>query len=152
MTMVSLPSVVVSDLPVNVQLVEVLPAGMKWSFVPRQSSKPKYVVCNADESEPGTFKDRVLLATLPHLVIAGMVLALGITFNQFSVGGVEFTNSWLTKTTLQYDSIQGELGINFRLNWIYQPGDDLFLVYNQEGSSGQTDRAIILKFTHSLDF
>jgi len=44
------------------------------------------------------------------------------------------------------------LGINFRLNWIYQPGDDLFLVYNQEGSSGQIDRAVILKFTHSFDF
>jgi hypothetical protein len=72
------------------------------------------------------------------------------------VGNVEinynFTNSWLTKTTVQYDGIQDELGINFRLNWIYQPGDDLFLVYNQEGSSGQTDRAVILKFTHSFDF
>ena len=81
-----------------------------------------------------------------------------LPFGDFSskVSNVEinynFTNSWLTKTTFQYDSIQGELGINFRLNWIYRPGDDLFLVYNQEGSSGQTDRAIILKFTHSLDF
>lgn len=81
-----------------------------------------------------------------------------LPFGDFSskVSNVEinynFTNSWLTKTTLQYDSIQGEFGINFRLNWIYRPGDDLFLVYNQEGSSGQTDRAIILKFTHSLDF
>ena len=63
-----------------------------------------------------------------------------------------FTNRWLTKTTVQYDSLEDELGVNFRLNWIYQPGDDLFLVYNQEGSSGQTDRAVIVKFTHSFDF
>ncbi|MDA2934249.1 carbohydrate binding family 9 domain-containing protein [Acidobacteria bacterium AH-259-D05] len=63
-----------------------------------------------------------------------------------------FTNNWLTSTTLQYDSIQDEFVVNFRLNWIYRPGDDLFVVYNQEGSSGQYDRAIILKFTHSFDF
>jgi len=37
------------------------PTGMKWSFVPKDSPKPKYVVCNADESEPGTFKDRYLM-------------------------------------------------------------------------------------------
>src|SRR5262245_41801841 len=37
------------------------PAGMKWSFVPRASEKPKYLVCNADESEPGTYKDRMLI-------------------------------------------------------------------------------------------
>ena len=42
------------------------PCGMKWSFVPRNSPKPKYVVCNADESEPGTFKDRVLMEKDPH--------------------------------------------------------------------------------------
>jgi len=81
-----------------------------------------------------------------------------LPFGEFSskVSNVEinynFTNNWLTKTTLQYDSLRDELGINFRLNWIYQPGDDLFLVYNQEGSSGQIDRAVILKFTHSFDF
>ncbi|MBI1994413.1 MAG: NADH-quinone oxidoreductase subunit F, partial [Deltaproteobacteria bacterium] len=36
------------------------PTGMKWGFVPKDSPKPKYVICNADESEPGTFKDRLL--------------------------------------------------------------------------------------------
>ena len=40
---------------------------MKWSFVPKDSPKPKYVVCNADESEPGTFKDRYLMERDPHL-------------------------------------------------------------------------------------
>ncbi len=51
------------------------PTGMKWSFVPRQSPKPKYVVCNADESEPGSFKDRYLLERDPHAVIEGMIIA-----------------------------------------------------------------------------
>ena len=50
------------------------PTGLKWSFVPRSSSKPKYLVCNADESEPGTFKDRELMEKNPHLMIEGMIL------------------------------------------------------------------------------
>src|SRR3989454_2576166 len=51
------------------------PTGMKWGFVPKQTSKPKYLVCNADESEPGTFKDRELMEKNPHLMLEGMILA-----------------------------------------------------------------------------
>lgn len=51
------------------------PAGVKWSFVPRQSPKPKYLCCNADESEPGTCKDRVLMENDPHRIIEGMAIA-----------------------------------------------------------------------------
>jgi NADH-quinone oxidoreductase subunit F len=50
-------------------------AGMKWGFVPKQINKPKYVVCNADESEPGTCKDRVLMEYDPHQLIEGIVIA-----------------------------------------------------------------------------
>src|SRR5579862_6429991 len=49
--------------------------GMKWSFVPKQSAKPKYVVCNADESEPGTCKDRPLMEYDPLQLIEGIVIA-----------------------------------------------------------------------------
>jgi NADH-quinone oxidoreductase subunit F len=49
--------------------------GMKWSFVPKQIHKPKYVVCNADESEPGTCKDRLLMEYDPHLLIEGCLIA-----------------------------------------------------------------------------
>src|SRR5947209_20053027 len=49
--------------------------GMKWSFVPKQSPKPKYVLCNGDESEPGTCKDRLLFEHDPHSVIEGVVIA-----------------------------------------------------------------------------
>ena len=51
------------------------PTGMKWSFVPKDSPKPKYVCCNADESEPGTFKDHVLMERNPHLVLEGVAIA-----------------------------------------------------------------------------
>src|SRR5215203_2063915 len=51
------------------------PTGMKWSFVPKDSPKPKYVVCNADESEPGSFKDRYLMERDPHSMIEGMIIA-----------------------------------------------------------------------------
>jgi NADH-quinone oxidoreductase subunit F len=51
------------------------PAGLKWSFVPKASPKPRYLVCNADESEPGTFKDRELMEKNPHLLLEGVTLA-----------------------------------------------------------------------------
>lgn len=51
------------------------PAGMKWSFVPKDSPKPRYLICNADESEPGTCKDRVLMEQDPHGVVEGMAIA-----------------------------------------------------------------------------
>jgi NADH-quinone oxidoreductase subunit F len=49
--------------------------GLKWSFVPLDASKPKYLIANADEMEPGTFKDRILLECTPHQLIEGMVIA-----------------------------------------------------------------------------
>jgi formate dehydrogenase/NADH-quinone oxidoreductase subunit F len=52
------------------------PAGRKWDLVAAQDATPKYVICNADESEPGTFKDRDVLATQPHLVLEGMLLGM----------------------------------------------------------------------------
>ena len=52
------------------------PAGRKWDMVAAQEATPKYVICNADESEPGTFKDRQILATQPHLVLEGMLLGM----------------------------------------------------------------------------
>ena len=51
------------------------PTGMKWDIVRAAAGSPKYIVCNADESEPGTIKDRFILDHLPHLVIEGMILA-----------------------------------------------------------------------------
>jgi NADH-quinone oxidoreductase subunit F len=51
------------------------PTGMKWSFLAKPEGVPRYLVCNADESEPGTFKDRYLMEFLPHLLIEGLIVA-----------------------------------------------------------------------------
>ena len=51
------------------------PAGMKWQFVVKNTPKPKYIVCNADESEPGTFKDHLLMERNPHLLFEGCLIA-----------------------------------------------------------------------------
>ena len=51
------------------------PAGMKWSFIPKDSPKPKYLVVNCDESEPGTFKDRKIIERDPHSLIEGVIIA-----------------------------------------------------------------------------
>jgi formate dehydrogenase beta subunit len=54
------------------------PTGRKWGLVAAQAASPKYVICNADESEPGTFKDRQILAEQPHLVLEGLLLAMTV--------------------------------------------------------------------------
>ena len=51
------------------------PAGLKWSFVPKDSPKPKFLLCNADEGEPGTFKDRWLIEKDPHQLIEGIIIS-----------------------------------------------------------------------------
>lgn len=51
------------------------PTGKKWSFIPKQTTKPKYLVVNADEGEPGTFKDRYIMERDPHALIEGMIIA-----------------------------------------------------------------------------
>jgi NADH-quinone oxidoreductase subunit F len=66
------------------------PTGLKWSFLDKKSDKPRYLVCNADESEPGTFKDRYLMEKIPHLLIEGMITssyALGAKTSYIYVRG-----------------------------------------------------------------
>ncbi len=73
------------------------PAGMKWSFLDRKSNKPRYLVCNADESEPGTFKDRFLMEKSPHTLIEGMIVssyALGANTSYIYIRG---ELAWIAK-------------------------------------------------------
>ncbi len=66
------------------------PTGLKWSFMPRQSSKPKYLCVNGDESEPATFKDRQIFEFNPHLLIEGTLIAayaMGVTMSYVYVRG-----------------------------------------------------------------
>ncbi len=69
------------------------PTGVKWGFVPKDSTKPRYLICNADESEPGTCKDRVLMERDPHGMIEGMAIA-----------------SFAIKSNLMFCYIRGEFG------------------------------------------
>ena len=69
------------------------PTGMKWSFLAKPEGVPRYLVCNADESEPGTFKDRYLMERIPHLMIEGMITssyALGARTSYIYVRGEYF--------------------------------------------------------------
>jgi len=66
------------------------PSGLKWSFVPRTSPKPKYIMVNADESEPGTCKDRLLMEFDPHQLLEGMMIAgfvMGAKFGWIYIRG-----------------------------------------------------------------
>ena len=72
------------------------PTGMKWSFLAKPEGVPRYLVCNADESEPGTFKDRYLMEKIPHLLIEGMITssyALGSNRSYIYIRG-EY--AWIT--------------------------------------------------------
>ncbi len=72
------------------------PAGVKWSFVPQDSGKPVYLVVNADESEPGTFKDRYIMERDPHLLLEGIGIAaktLGAHTAYIFIRG-EYTKPW----------------------------------------------------------
>jgi NADH-quinone oxidoreductase subunit F len=73
-------------------------AGLKWSFVDRRSGKPIYLICNADESEPGTFKDRQIIHKDPHQLIEGMILSC-----------------WANDVHLAYIYIRGEFPAGARL-------------------------------------
>src|SRR3982751_1713000 len=69
------------------------PTGMKWSFLAKPAGVPRYLVCNADESEPGTFKDRYLMERIPHYLIEGMITssyALGAAVSYIYIRGEYF--------------------------------------------------------------
>jgi len=91
------------------------PTGLKWELVSKAENQPKYVICNADESEPGTFKDRVILEELPHLIIEGMLLAALTTGAQQGIVFLrhEYARERLAvEAALQSARKQGILGDN----------------------------------------
>lgn len=73
------------------------PTGLKWSLVPKDSNKPHYLCCNADEGEPGTFKDRVFMERDPHQMIEGMIIA-----------------AYAIKSSMAYIYIRGEYGLSIK--------------------------------------
>ena len=110
--------------------------------------------------------DRFSIQLNPNLVLTDqLTLAAQYTFDDISLPQGQLTshvvnsvlrynlnNSWLTSTTLQYDSTEDLFNLNFRLNYIYRPGDDVFLVFNRVSDPDRADWSVLLKVTHSFDF
>jgi len=109
------------------------PTGMKWSFIPKNSPKPRYLVCNADESEPGTCKDRVILERDPHAVIEGMAIgafAIGSHLMFIYIRG-EFRHSIeRMEQAVKEAYAKGHLGKN-----VYGSGYDLDMVVHSGGGA-----------------
>jgi NADH-quinone oxidoreductase subunit F len=91
------------------------PTGLKWSFMPKGDGKPHYLVCNADESEPGTFKDREIMRWTPHALIEGCAIAafaIGAEVCYIYIRG-EFTEPWNVMTAAVAEAYaKGALGAN----------------------------------------
>lgn len=111
------------------------PAGMKWSFLDRKSDKPRYLVCNADESEPGTFKDRYLMERIPHLLIEGMITssyALGAKTSYIYVRGEYMYVVRILERAIEEARAAGFLGNNilgtdYSLELYVQPGAGAYI-------------------------
>ncbi len=91
------------------------PTGMKWSFLARPEGVERYLVCNADESEPGTFKDRYLMEVIPHLLIEGMITssyALGAKTSYIYIRGEYFYVARILEKALEEAYAAGLLGKN----------------------------------------
>lgn len=111
------------------------PAGMKWSFIDKKSEKPRYLVCNADESEPGTFKDRYLMEKIPHILIEGMItssFALGAKTSFIYIRGEYMYVLQILEKAIEEAYAAGFLGKNilgtdFSLDLYVQPGGGAYI-------------------------
>ena len=125
--------------------------GMKWSFVPKQSPKPKYVLCNGDESEPATCKDRLILEHDPHSVIEGVVIAglsVGAHTGYIYIRGEYRYLSEIMQKAIKDAYARGFLGKNifgsgydFEVYWhggagAYEVGEESALMESLEGKRG----------------
>ena len=105
------------------------PTGLKWSFIPKANTKQRYLVCNADESEPGTFKDRELMITNPHLLIEGMIIssyAIGAKRCYIYIRGEFAKEAGIIETCVNEAAGKGFLGEN-----ILDSGFDLEIVVHR---------------------
>jgi NADH-quinone oxidoreductase subunit F len=128
------------------------PTGLKWSFMPRQFPGQKYLVCNSDEGEPGTCKDRDILQFNPHIVIEGMIIAayaMGISVGYNYIHGEIFKSYERFEEALEEARAAGLLGehilgskFSFQLHaahgfGAYICGEETALLESLEGKKGQ---------------
>ena len=91
------------------------PTGMKWSFIAKPAGIPRHLVCNADESEPGTFKDRYLITHKPHILIEGMIIssfALGANTSYIYIRGEMMAQFHILQAAIDEAYAAGLLGKN----------------------------------------
>jgi NADH-quinone oxidoreductase subunit F len=127
------------------------PAGMKWSFIAKPEGVPRHLVCNADESEPGTFKDRYLMENIPHLLIEGLIVAsfaLGSNDTYIYIRGEYAWIVDILETAIEEAKANGFLGQNIlgsgfdcnihvqRGAGAYICGEETALIESLEGKRG----------------
>jgi len=128
------------------------PTGMKWQFVDRKSNKPRYIACNADESEPGTFKDHLIMERNPHLLIEGCAIAcyaIGAKVAYIYIRGEFFHVQHVLERALEEAYGHGLLGRNIlgssfncdvyihRGAGAYEAGEETALLESLEGKRAQ---------------
>jgi NADH-quinone oxidoreductase subunit F len=128
------------------------PTGMKWQFVDKKSPKPKYICCNADESEPGTFKDHVLMERNPHLLFEGCLIAchaIGAKVAYIYIRGEFFHVQEVLERELAKARASGFVGKNIfgtgfdceihvhRGAGAYEAGEETALIESLEGKRAQ---------------
>jgi NADH-quinone oxidoreductase subunit F len=128
------------------------PTGMKWQFVDRKSNKPRYIACNADESEPGTFKDHLVMERNPHLLIEGCAIAcyaIGAKVAYIYIRGEFFHVQHVLERALEEAYGHGLLGKNIlgsgfncdvyihRGAGAYEAGEETALLESLEGKRAQ---------------
>lgn len=127
------------------------PTGRKWQFIDKKSGKPHYLVCNADESEPGTFKDRHLMEHIPHMLVEGMIIssyALGANTAYIYIRGELLYVFHILEEAIREAYAAGLLGKNilgsgFDLDLYVHPGggayicgEETALIESLEGKRG----------------
>src|SRR3954471_19564599 len=128
------------------------PTGMKWQFVDKKSEKPRYIACNADESEPGTFKDHVIMERNPHLLIEGCAIAcyaIGARVAYIYIRGEFFHVQQVLERAIDEARAKGFLGTNIlgsgfdcevyvhRGAGAYEAGEETALLESLEGKRAQ---------------
>jgi [NiFe] hydrogenase diaphorase moiety large subunit len=122
------------------------PTGMKWKLTAESKEKEKYVICNADEGEPGTFKDREILTRVPHKVLSGMAVCANIIGAEkgyiYLRGEYRFLVPDLKRELRKFHDILDELGLNFRVeifmgSGAYICGEESALFESMEGKRGE---------------
>ena len=111
------------------------PTGLKWSFLAKPEGVPRYLVCNADESEPGTFKDRYLMEKIPHLLVEGMItssFALGAKTSYIYIRGEFMYILHILEKAIAEAYANGFLGKNilgtgYDLDLVVAPGGGAYI-------------------------